>query len=200
MIMPIYLYGDPIFKKPAQKLKSIDDKFIETLKDMFETMEVADGIGLAATQVGIPYSFAVIDVSVYDEYKDFKRMVIINPEIIHSEGEDIMEEGCLSIPGIRAEIIRPAKVVLRYQDIDLKFNEIECEGLLARVVQHEVDHLYGKFFIDYLSPVRLKTLKPRLTRIKKGEVRAHYPVVIPGTKQVIAPKSSVEDSKDKNLI
>jgi len=200
MIMPIYLYGDPIFKKPAQKLKSIDDKFIETLKDMFETMEVADGIGLAATQVGIPYSFAVIDVSVYDEYKDFKRMVIINPEIIHSEGEDIMEEGCLSIPGIRAEIIRPAKVVLRYQDIDLKFNEIECEGLLARVVQHEVDHLYGKFFIDYLSPVRLKTLKPRLTRIKKGEVRAHYPVVIPGTKKVIAPKSSVEDSKDKNLI
>lgn len=199
MIMPIYLYGDPIFKKPAQKLKSIDDKFIETLKDMFETMEVADGIGLAATQVGIPYSFAVIDVSVYDEYKDFKRMVIINPEIIHSEGEDIMEEGCLSIPGIRAEIIRPAKVVLRYQDIDLKFNEIECEGLLARVVQHEVDHLYGKFFIDYLSPVRLKTLKPRLTRIKKGEVRAHYPVVIPGTKKVIAPKSSVEDSKDKNL-
>ncbi len=199
MIMPIYLYGDPIFKKPAQKLKSIDDKFIETLKDMFETMEVADGIGLAATQVGIPYSFAVIDVSVYEEYKDFKRMVIINPEIIHSEGEDIMEEGCLSIPGIRAEIIRPAKVVLRYQDVDLKFNEIECEGLLARVVQHEVDHLYGKFFIDYLSPVRLKTLKPRLTRIKKGEVRAHYPVVIPGTKKVIAPKSSVEVSKDKNL-
>jgi len=200
MILPIYLYGDPIFKKPAQKVKQIDDRFIETLKDMFETMEVADGIGLAATQVGIPYSFAVIDVSVYEEYKDFKRMVIINPEIVYSGGEDIMEEGCLSIPGIRAEIIRPAKVVLRYQDIDLKFNEIECEGLLARVVQHEVDHLYGKFFIDYLSPVRLKTLKPRLTRIKKGEVRAHYPVVIPGTKKVIAPKSSVEDSKDKNLI
>jgi peptide deformylase len=187
MILPIYLYGDPIFKKPAKKLENVDDNFIETLKDMFETMEVADGIGLAATQVGIPYSFAVIDVSVYEEYKDFKRMVIINPEIIYSSGEEIMEEGCLSIPGIRAEIIRPAKIVLRYQDIDFKTNEIECEGLLARVVQHEVDHLYGKFFIDYLSPVNLKMLKPRLTRIKRGEVKAHYPIVVPGTKKVISP-------------
>ncbi len=187
MILPIYLYGDPIFKKPARKLTDIDDNFIETLKDMFETMEVADGIGLAATQVGIPYSFAVIDVSIYEEYKDFKRMVIINPEIVYSSGEEIMEEGCLSIPGIRAEIIRPAKVVLRYQDIDFKTNEIECEGLLARVVQHEVDHLYGKFFIDYLSPVNLKMLKPKLTKIKRGEVKAHYPIVIPGTKKVISP-------------
>ncbi|MCX7762275.1 MAG: peptide deformylase [Candidatus Kryptonium sp.] len=187
MILPIYLYGDPIFKKPAQKVKHIDDKFIETLKDMFETMEVADGIGLAATQVGIPYSFAVIDVSVYEEYKDFKRMVIINPEIIYASGEDVMEEGCLSIPGLRAEIIRPAKIVLKYQDIDLTTNEMECEGLLARVVQHEVDHLNGKFFIDYLSPIRLKTLKPKLSKIKKGEVKAHYPIVIPGTRKVIAP-------------
>ncbi len=187
MILPIYLYGDPIFKKPARKLTDIDDNFIETLKDMFETMEVADGIGLAATQVGIPYSFAVIDVSVYEEHKDFKRMLIINPEIVYLSGEEIMEEGCLSIPGIRAEIIRPAKVVLRYQDIDFKTNEIECEGLLARVVQHEVDHLYGKFFIDYLSPVNLKMLKPKLTKIKKGEVKAHYSIVIPGTKKVISP-------------
>jgi peptide deformylase len=195
MILPIYLYGDPIFKKPAKKVEKIDDKFIETLKDMFETMEVADGIGLASTQVGIPYSFAVIDVSVYEEYKDFKRMVIINPEIIYSSGEEIMEEGCLSIPGIRAEIIRPDKIVLRYQDIDFKVNEIECEGLLARVVQHEVDHLYGKFFIDYLSPVRLKTLKPRLAKIKKGEVKTHYPIVVPGTKRIINP----EPESDKDL-
>ncbi len=188
MILPIYLYGDPIFKKPAQKVKKIDDKFIETLKDMFETMEVADGIGLASTQVGIPYSFAVVDVSAYEEYKDFKRMVIINPEIIYSSGEEIMEEGCLSIPGIRAEIIRPNKIVLRYQDIDFKVNEIECDGLLARVIQHEVDHLLGKFFIDYLSPIRLKTLKPRLVKIKRGEVKTHYPVVIPGTRKVISPE------------
>lgn len=192
MILPIYLYGDPIFKKPAQKIKNIDDKFIETLKDMFETMEIADGIGLAATQVGIPYSFAVIDVSVYEEYKDFKRMVIINPEIIYTSGEDVMEEGCLSIPGLRAEIIRPAKVVLRYQDIDLTMNEMECEGLLARVVQHEVDHLNGKFFIDYLSPIRLKTLKPKLSKIKKGEVKTHYPIVIPGTKKVVTPEVKSE--------
>ncbi|WP_081040610.1 peptide deformylase [Candidatus Kryptobacter tengchongensis] len=192
MILPIYLYGDPIFKKPAQKVKQIDDRFIETLKDMFETMEVADGIGLAATQVGIPYSFAVIDVSVYEEYKDFKRMVIINPEIVYSSGEDVMEEGCLSIPGIRAEIIRPAKVVLRYHDIDFKVNEIECEGLLARVVQHEVDHLYGKFFIDYLSPVRLKALKPKLTKIKRGEIKAHYPVIVPGTKKIVVPEAQSE--------
>lgn len=185
MIMPIHLYGDPVFKKPAKKLTDINDDFIETLKNMFETMEIADGIGLAATQVGIPYSFAVIDVSIYEEYKDFKRMVIINPEIIYSSGEEIMEEGCLSIPGIRAEIIRPAKVVLRYRDIDFKVNELECDGLLARVVQHEVDHLYGKFFIDYLSPVNLKILKPKLTKIRKGEVRTHYPVVVPGTKKVI---------------
>ncbi len=191
MILPIYLYGDPIFKKPAKKLKDIDDKFIETLKDMFETMELSDGIGLAATQVGIPYAFAVIDVSVYDEYKDFKRMVIINPEIVYSEGEDIMEEGCLSIPGIRASIIRPARVVLKYQDIDFKTNEIDCDGLLARVIQHEVDHLYGKFFIDYLSPVNLKMLKPRLAKIKKGKVKTHYPVVIPGTKKVVVPENNV---------
>jgi len=194
MILPIYLYGDPIFKKPAKKVEKIDDKFIETLKDMFETMEVADGIGLASTQVGIPYSFAVIDLSVYEEYKDFKKMVIINPEIIYSSGEEVMEEGCLSIPGIRAEIIRPDKIVLRYQDIDFKVNEIECEGLLARVVQHEVDHLYGKFFIDYLSPVRLKILKPRLAKIKKGEVKTHYPIVEPGTKRIINPEP--ESDKD----
>lgn len=194
MILPIYLYGDPIFKKPAQKLDQVDDKFIETLKNMFKTMEIADGIGLAATQVGIPYSFAVIDLSAYDEYRDFKRMVIINPEIIHSSGEFLMEEGCLSIPGIRAEIIRPEKIVLKYHDIDFKVNEIECDGLLARVIQHEVDHLKGKFFIDYLSPVRLKMLKPKLTKIKKGEVRPHYPFVVPGTRKVIIPDSKIEKS------
>ena len=188
MVMPIYLYGDPIFKKPAKKVERIDDKFIETIKNMFKTMKVADGIGLAATQVGIPLRFAVIDLSAYDEYKDMKPMVIINPEIIESSGEDVMEEGCLSIPGIRAEVMRAFKVVLRYQDVDFKFNEVELEGLPARVVQHEYDHLVGKFFIDYLSPVKLKLLKPKLWKIKKAQVKVHYPVVVPGTKKVIYPE------------
>jgi peptide deformylase len=188
MVLPIYLYGDPIFKRPVKRVEKVDDKFIELLRNMFDTMKNADGIGLAATQVGISLSVAVIDISVIEEHRDFKPMAIINPEIIESSGEEIMEEGCLSIPGIRADVLRPSRVILRYFDLDMKINEIEGEGLLARVFQHEVDHLNGKFFIDHLSPIKLKILKPKLSKVRKGKVNPPYPVVIPGTGRVIYPQ------------
>ena len=177
MVMPIYLYGARVWEEPARKLVEFDDRLVGLIRDMFETMHESDGIGLSANQVGLQLSLAVIDLSVMRNYANEKPLVVINPEILDSKGEYVMEEGCLSIPGIRAEVTRADSIAVRFTNGDFKEVVTWFSGIWARVFQHEYDHLHQKFFVDRLSAVKRQILKPKLSKIKSGEVPAPYPVV-----------------------
>ncbi len=189
MIMPIYLYGTKVWDSPAKNITEFDDKLVGLIRDMFETMRASDGIGLSANQVGLPLSLAVIDLSTMDDFANEKPLVVINPEILESEGEDAMEEGCLSIPGVRADVIRAKSIAVRFTDGNFKEVITWFSGLWARVFQHEYDHLHQKFFVDRLSGVKRQILKPKLSKVKKGEVSAPYSSV-----------SSRDENKTKSLV
>lgn len=176
MIMPIYLYGTKVWEAPAKKITKFDDKLVGLIRDMFETMHNADGIGLAANQVGLALSLAVMDISVMEDYASEKPLVVINPEILESSGEMALEEGCLSVPGIRDEVIRADSLRVRFVDGNFEKVERELTGMWARVFQHEYDHLQQKFFINRLTAVKRQMLKPRLAKIKRNEIKARYPV------------------------
>lgn len=152
----------------------MDDKFIELVHNMFYTMDKASGVGLAAPQVGLDIALTVIDVSKMEGQEDKKPITLINPKILDSHGDVIMEEGCLSIPNLRAEIDRPERIFLEYQDLDLNVNKIELDGMFARVAQHEIDHLNGVLFIDHLSKEMRRKIKEHLSQIKKGGVQTSY--------------------------
>lgn len=177
MIMPIHLYGTKVWDGPAKKVTKFDDHLVGLIRDMFETMHNADGIGLAANQVGLQLSLAVMDISVMDDYEKESPLVAINPEILESDGEYVMEEGCLSVPGVRDEVTRADRIKVRYTDGSFERVETELNGMWARVFQHEYDHLQQKFFINRLSGVKRQILKPRLAKIKRNEVKTRYPVV-----------------------
>ncbi|HEY5614735.1 MAG TPA: peptide deformylase [Bacteroidota bacterium] len=196
-ILPIYLYGSDVLRKKAKPIKELSDEVIKLYVDMIATMHNAHGIGLAANQVGELLRIIVIDMSAVEEAleeeaeseaeeetaersassKPPKSLIMINPEILSAEGSKKMEEGCLSIPEIRADVERPDKIHVRYRDGNFKEVEIDVEGLLARVMQHEIDHLDGVLFFDHSSKTQQVLLKPKLSKIKKGEVEANYPVV-----------------------
>ena len=184
MILPIYIYGHPVLRKVAEDVdrnyKDLD-KFIET---MFETMYNADGIGLAAPQVGRSIRIFVIDGSPLEEEEpamaDFKK-VFINAQIVEKSGELVeMTEGCLSIPNLREEINREERIRITYYDQDWNFHDEIYEGFIARVIQHEYDHLDGVLFPEKLSPLKRRLLKGRLTDISKGRFEADYRTVIAG--------------------
>lgn len=176
--LPITTYGMDILRKKTKPVKNVDSKLIQLVQDMFYTMDKSSGIGLAAPQVNIDISLALIDISSVEEYKKIKPLVLINPEVLESYGESIQEEGCLSIPDIRADVIRSKKIFLKYFDFDLNEIKIELNGFLARVAQHEIDHLNGKLFIDYLSEKSKKEIKKQLLQIKKGKIDTAYPLHI----------------------
>jgi peptide deformylase len=176
MILPIHLYGAQVWDGPARKVSKFDDKVVGLIRDMFETMHNADGVGLAANQVGIQLSLAVMDISVMDDHKDEKPLVVINPELLESSGMQVMEEGCLSVPGIRDEVARANLIRVRFTNGNFERIETELSGMWARVFQHEYDHLQQKFFINRLSGVKRQILKPKLSKIKRGEVQTKYPV------------------------
>lgn len=181
MIYPIVVYGDPVLKKRAADIEkdSLDVK--QLVEDMFETMYNASGVGLAAPQIGKSLRVFVVDAEPMDEenLKGFKK-AFINPEILEEEGEDwSFEEGCLSIPGIRAEVVRPEKIRIRYYDEDWNEHEEEYDGMAARVIQHEYDHIEGTLFTDYLSGLKKRLLKSKLTNISKGNVKADYRIAVP---------------------
>jgi len=161
-VLPIVKYGDPLLRKKAELVTDIQ-AVADLLDDMFETMYVRDGMGLSANQVGLDMNFAIIDIS-HEEEDEYPR-VIINPEIRESSGSDDLEEGCLSIPEIRASISRAAKVLLHYQEVTGDTRQEQFEGLLARVIQHEVDHLNGVFYIDHLTPAKRAMIDKRLAEI-----------------------------------
>jgi peptide deformylase len=178
-LLPITLVGDKILRHKTKKLPDVDIETVELIKNMFDTMRNANGIGLAANQVGSDKSIIVIDVSVIEEYEHIKPMVFINPEIIFRSEEKItMEEGCLSIPDIRCEIERPKDIVLKYWDTEMKEQKLEASGLLARVTQHEYDHLNGILFTDLIDQMEKKKLRKPLNRIRTRKLEVDYPVTV----------------------
>lgn len=174
-IIPISVYGDKILRKKAHQLKNVDFTTVELIKNMFDTMRNANGIGLAATQVGIDQSIFIVDLSQVEDYEKSKPMIFINPRILEfSEKKTTIEEGCLSIPEIRYEVERPESLYIKYFDTDLKENLIEADKLLARVIQHEQDHLNGVLFTDHLDDEVKKKLKKSLDKIKKRDIDINY--------------------------
>lgn len=176
-IIPISVYGDKILRKKARQVTNIDHFTVELIKNMFDTMRNANGIGLAATQVGIDQSIFIVDLSQVEDYEKSKPMVLINPKILDlSDKKSIIEEGCLSIPNVRYEVERPESIYINYFDTDLKEYTIEADKLLARVMQHEQDHLNGILFTDHLDDFAKKKLKKSLEKIRRREIEIDYPI------------------------
>lgn len=176
-IFPITIYGDKILRNIAEPVKQVNDEMIFNIQSMFETMRNADGIGLAANQVGLKDKYFIIDLQPVEGYEKMKPLIMINPEIIEeSEEQIIMDEGCLSLPRLRAEIERPKIIKVRYIDTDEKEQEIEADNLFARVILHEYDHLIGKMIPDRVESEIKKQMQNNLLRIMKREVDVDYPI------------------------
>ena len=165
MIYPIVKFGNPVLEKPSEKVTVFDEALQKLIADMFESMYVAQGVGLAATQIGLSKRLAVIDVSVGKNPE--ARMVLANPEIIHVEGDQREEEGCLSLPGFRGNVLRPAYVTVRAQNVKGELYEMRGEGLLARAFCHEIDHLDGILFLQHLSMLKRDLIKRRIRKLRK---------------------------------
>lgn len=160
-VLPIRKYGDPILRQKAQPQTTFDEALRAVAADMIETMQAASGIGLAANQVGLPHALCVVEVSLIEE--GAAPRAFVNPEIVQTLGNlAVMEEGCLSIPDINEEVERNERIRLRFHDLEGNQQEEEFEGLFARVLQHEVDHLNGIFFVDRLSALKRRLLKKKL--------------------------------------
>ncbi len=188
--LPIFLFGTEVLRKKAKPIQRLDNAAIKLMYDLAETMHKANGIGLAATQVGELRRMLVVDVSAIErgareedegtppkgDYES-KVLVMINPETKAVEGSVMMEEGCLSIPDLRAEVDRPQKITVKYLDVNFQEAEITADGLLARVIQHEADHLDGVMFVDRIGKTRRALLRSELKKIEKGEVDTSYPSI-----------------------
>lgn len=190
MILPIYAYGHPVLRKECEEIDENYEGFEELVKNMYETMYHATGVGLAAPQIGLNIRLFITDATQYaEDYKDSKdpeeqkeyenlkdfKKVFINPIILEETGDEWgFEEGCLSIPDIRAEVNRQERVVIEYYDENWELKEETYEGFAARVIQHEYDHIEGVLFTDLVNPIRKRLLQKRLNNIKKGKVDARY--------------------------
>jgi len=167
-IYPIVKYGDPVLEKPAETVTVFDGELRQLVEDMFESMYAAKGIGLAAPQIGIPKRIAVIDISFKADSS--AKLVLINPEIIHTEGRHTQNEGCLSLPEFRENVTRPRVVTVRAQDVHGKTFEKTGEDLLARALLHETDHLHGKLYISHISALKRDLIRRKVRKlIKAGE-------------------------------
>lgn len=184
MIYPIVMYGDPVLRKIASEVPP-GTEVTTLVADLFETMKSASGIGLAAPQIGKPLRVFVVDATSMDEEEDDEdlgdfRLAFINPVVVETKGEPwAFEEGCLSIPNIRENVLRPETVTLRYFTEDWQPKEEVFGGMKARIIQHEYDHIEGKLFIDYLSPLKKRMLKGKLADISKGNVDTEYRILAP---------------------
>ena len=169
-VLEILKYPHPILQKKTEPVSRIDDTIRQLVQSMAETMYAAPGVGLAAPQVGIPLRLAVLDVTKANEPKDL--LVLINPEIVASEGECSWEEGCLSIPDCNEEVKRLKKVSVRFQNLEGRENTVTAEDLLSIALQHEIDHLDGILFIDRLSRIKRDFLKRKLRKQKNEDVKS----------------------------
>jgi len=166
MIYSVVKFGDPVLEKKAETVKEFDTpELYKLIEDMFETMYAAKGVGLAAPQIGISRRISVIDISGGEGPP--QKLVLINPEIVRSEGKQVTEEGCLSVPGFREPVRRGAKVRVRAQNIKGEFFEVTGEDLLARAFQHEIDHLNGRLYLSHLSPLKRDLVRRKIRRLQK---------------------------------
>lgn len=194
MILPIVAYGDPVLKKVASDISKDYPNLDELLVNMFETMYNAFGVGLAAPQIGLPIRLFLVDTTPFSEDEDlseeeqkqlhgFKR-VFINAKIINEEGDEwVFNEGCLSIPDVREDVFRQPKITIAYVDENFKPHTETFEGLIARVIQHEYDHIEGILFTDKLSSLKKRLIKGRLNNISKGKINVDYRMRFPNQKK-----------------
>ena len=166
-VLDVVNYGDPILRK---KCKQVEDfsKLAPLIEDMFDTMYEEEGIGLAANQVGVDMNMFIIDIAHTDE-KEFPR-IFINGKIMKLEGESTFSEGCLSIPQVALEVIRPETILFKYQDINQKWHEEKFDGLLSRAIQHEMDHLNGVLIIDLVDEIQKAKVQKEVNRIKNDSI------------------------------
>jgi peptide deformylase len=165
MVYPITLYGDPVLETPAATISEFNGDLKKLAEDMFESMYAAHGVGLAAPQIGIGKRIAVIDISFKEDPK--AKLVLINPEIIHTEGRQRGSEGCLSLPDFREDVTRPNKVTVRAQDLEGKWFEHSGEELLARALMHETEHLQGKLYISHVSALKRDLIKRKVRKLMR---------------------------------
>ena len=165
MVYPIVKFGDPVLETPAAPVTEFDDELRKLVDDMFESMYAAHGVGLAAPQIGIGKRIAVIDVTFKEDPK--AKIVLVNPEIVHTEGRLTSNEGCLSIPDFREKVTRPRRVTVKAQDLKGKTIEVTGEELLARALVHETDHLNGKLYISHVSALKRDMMKRKIRKMMK---------------------------------
>jgi peptide deformylase len=166
MIHPITKFGASVLEQPTKPVEKFDDALKQLTEDMFESMYAAQGVGLAAPQIGLNLNLAVIDVTTGKNPE--AKLVLANPVILHTEGEQREEEGCLSIPGFRGNVLRPSFVTIRAQDATGKEYEMKGEGLLARAFCHEIDHLHGILFLMHLSMLKRDLIKRKIRKLAKA--------------------------------
>ncbi|MBU3822402.1 peptide deformylase [Flavobacteriaceae bacterium XHP0103] len=192
MILPIVAYGDPVLKKKAKDISKDFPKLDELLSNMFETMYNAYGVGLAAPQIGLPIRLFIVDTAPFAddemteeeqmELKSFKQ-VFINAKIIQEEGKEwSFNEGCLSIPDVREDVYRQPKITVEYYDEHFEKHTKVFDGLIARVIQHEYDHIEGVLFTDKLSSLKKRLIKGKLVKISKGDISVDYRMRFPNAK------------------
>jgi peptide deformylase len=194
MILPIVAYGDPVLRKKAEPITKDYPKLDALLDNMKETMYGAYGVGLAAPQIGLAIRLFLVDTSPFAEeeafteeeqkaLKNFKR-TFINAEILEEEGDEwAFNEGCLSIPDVREDVFRHSKIKIRYQDENFETHTEEFDGLIARVIQHEYDHIDGILFTDKLSTLKKRLIKGKLSNISKGKIKVDYRMRFPALKK-----------------
>lgn len=189
MIYPIYVYGTTVLRKKTVDIDQNYPNLVKLIEDMFETMKFSEGVGLAAPQIGLSIRIFVVDatgsgpeeegIETEEDLSDFKK-VFINPKIMKYWGEPwTFNEGCLSIPDLREDVDRPEKIRIQYFDETFTFHDEEFEGVKARIIQHEYDHLEGVLFVDKINPLRKRLIAGRLNAISLGKVDIHYKIKIP---------------------
>jgi len=161
--LKIKIIGDEVLRRNAKEVTTFDDDLVRLSEEMINTMHEADGIGLAAPQVGISIQMLVTDVSPLE--KEYGKMAFVNPAILETWGETSIEEGCLSIPGVREDVIRPEEILVKYQTVTGEEKTEKYDGWMARVLQHEIDHLNGVLFTDHLSPVKQKLVLNQFSNV-----------------------------------
>ncbi|MDY0270454.1 peptide deformylase [Trichloromonas sp.] len=172
MILPIVTYGDPILRKKCNNVKEITENIIILINDMFDTLKNTGGVGLSANQVNIPLNIFIVN---YEYNDDFISKVFINPNIIeYSDDKQISKEGCLSFPSLYDDVSRSSSIKIEYQDIDFNNKVDHYSGDIARIIQHEYDHLKGVLFIDKINPLKRKIISSKLKSILKKKIHTNY--------------------------
>jgi peptide deformylase len=183
MIYPITVYGDPVLRKITTDIDQNFEGLKQLAEDMLETMHNAEGVGLAAPQIGLTVRIFVVDLSsLSDEEPELADFVkaFVNPQIVEKTGDKVlMDEGCLSLPGLREDVLRYNTIRIKYFDTDWQEHDEVYTGFTARVLQHEYDHLDGIMFVDYCSPLKKRLLKGKLMDISKGNVTTNYRIKVP---------------------